>query len=67
MPLLCSQAVPGPGAYEVRSSFLRQASSINTEGIEVEHPPFLSQSKVSGLARLIGACFVTFHTCNSLL
>lgn len=39
------KAVPGPGAYETKSTFLVQPPTLNTEGIEVEHPPFLSQAK----------------------
>ncbi|RUS85400.1 hypothetical protein EGW08_006843 [Elysia chlorotica] len=39
------RAVPGPGTYEMRSTFMVEAPTLNTEGIEVEHPPFLSQAK----------------------
>lgn len=41
------QAVPGPGKYDVRGVFDAEAPKVNTEGIEVEHPPFGSQAKVS--------------------
>uniref|UniRef100_A0A0B6ZU50 Sperm-tail PG-rich repeat-containing protein 2 n=1 Tax=Arion vulgaris TaxID=1028688 RepID=A0A0B6ZU50_9EUPU len=39
------KTIPGPGSYEIKSFFLQQTQTLNTEGIEVEHPPFLSQSK----------------------
>lgn len=39
------KAVPGPGKYEIRGQFDSQQTKVNTEGIEVEHPPFMSQSK----------------------
>ncbi|CAH1795521.1 unnamed protein product [Owenia fusiformis] len=39
------KAVPGPGKYEVKGVFDPSPPKVNTEGIEVEHPPFLSQSK----------------------
>ncbi|KAK3802623.1 hypothetical protein RRG08_010394 [Elysia crispata] len=39
------RAVPGPGTYETRSTFVVKGPTLNTEGIEVEHPPFLSQAK----------------------
>lgn len=37
--------IPGPGKYEIRGQFDPQPPKINTEGMEVERPPFLSQSK----------------------
>ena len=40
------QSVPGPGKYDIRGTFDKSTPKINTEGIEVEHPPFLSQAKV---------------------
>lgn len=39
------KAVPGPGKYEIKGQFDSKPPKVNTEGIEVEHPPFLSQSK----------------------
>ncbi|XP_019620275.1 PREDICTED: sperm-tail PG-rich repeat-containing protein 2-like [Branchiostoma belcheri] len=39
------RAVPGPGKYEVPGQFDNRPPAISTEGIEVEHPPFLSQAK----------------------
>ncbi|XP_012937839.1 sperm-tail PG-rich repeat-containing protein 2 [Aplysia californica] len=39
------KAIPGPGAYETKSTFLAQTPTFNPEGIEIEHPPFLSQAK----------------------
>uniref|UniRef100_A0A2C9KKI0 Sperm-tail PG-rich repeat-containing protein 2 n=1 Tax=Biomphalaria glabrata TaxID=6526 RepID=A0A2C9KKI0_BIOGL len=39
------KGVPGPGAYEVKSTFIIPAPALNTEGLEVDHPPFLSQAK----------------------
>lgn len=39
------KAVPGPGKYEVRGQFDNKPPKVNTEGIEVEHPPFGSQAK----------------------
>ncbi|XP_033103681.1 sperm-tail PG-rich repeat-containing protein 2-like [Anneissia japonica] len=39
------KAVPGPGKYQINSQFDITKPSINTEGLEVEHPPFMSQSK----------------------
>ena len=41
------QNIPGPGKYEIRGQFDGVPPKVNTEGIEVEHPPFMSQSKVS--------------------
>ena len=43
---MCLQAIPGPGKYEVKGLFDPRPPKVNTEGIEVEHPPFMSQSKV---------------------
>ena len=40
------KAVPGPGKYEVKGQFDNRPPKVNTEGIEVEHPPFMSQAKV---------------------
>jgi len=40
------QAIPGPGKYDVKGAFDPDPPKVNTEGIEVEHPPFMSQSKV---------------------
>nr|KAG5709515.1 hypothetical protein BaRGS_023197 [Batillaria attramentaria] len=37
--------IPGPGKYEVRGTFDPAPPKVNTEGMEVEHPPFLSQAK----------------------
>ncbi|KAK7112355.1 sperm-tail PG-rich repeat-containing protein 2-like [Littorina saxatilis] len=37
--------IPGPGKYEIRGQFDPQPPKINTEGMEVEHPPFGSQAK----------------------
>ena len=42
----CIQAVPGPGKYEIRGQFDPSPPKVNTEGIEVEHPPFGTQAKV---------------------
>ncbi|XP_013412184.1 sperm-tail PG-rich repeat-containing protein 2 [Lingula anatina] len=42
------KAVPGPGKYEIPGQFESQPNKVNTEGIEVEHPPFLSQGKRFG-------------------
>ncbi|BFZ03078.1 hypothetical protein BsWGS_06117 [Bradybaena similaris] len=39
------RAIPGPGTYELKSSFVKPEPNLNTEGIEVDHPPFLIQSK----------------------
>lgn len=39
------KAVPGPGKYEVPGQFSKKPVPINTEGLEVEHPPFMSQAK----------------------
>ncbi|KAK2190263.1 hypothetical protein NP493_85g06019 [Ridgeia piscesae] len=38
-------AIPGPGKYNIRGQFDSRAPVVNTEGIEVEHPPFMSQAK----------------------
>ena len=47
LPLLIFlQAVPGPGKYEIRGQFDPSPPKVNTEGIEVEHPPFGTQAKV---------------------
>ncbi|XP_041485229.1 sperm-tail PG-rich repeat-containing protein 2-like [Lytechinus variegatus] len=39
------KAVPGPGKYTINSQFDKRPPAVNTEGLEVEHPPFLSQAK----------------------
>ncbi|KAJ8318878.1 hypothetical protein KUTeg_003969 [Tegillarca granosa] len=39
------KAIPGPGKYDVKGGFDPDPPKVNTEGIEVEHPPFMSQSK----------------------
>lgn len=39
------KAIPGPGKYDVKGGFDPEPPKVNTEGIEVEHPPFMSQSK----------------------
>lgn len=39
------KAVPGPGKYEAKGTFDPQPPKINPEGVEVEHPPFMSQAK----------------------
>ncbi|XP_071505426.1 sperm-tail PG-rich repeat-containing protein 2-like [Diadema antillarum] len=39
------KAIPGPGKYEINSQFDKRPLAVNTEGMEVEHPPFLSQAK----------------------
>ncbi|XP_046567757.1 sperm-tail PG-rich repeat-containing protein 2-like [Haliotis rubra] len=39
------KGIPGPGKYEIKGQFEIQQPKINTDGIEVEHPPFMSQSK----------------------
>ena len=41
------QAVPGPGKYDVKGNFDPEPPKVNTDGIEVEHPPFMSQAKVN--------------------
>ena len=41
------QAVPGPGKYELYSQFDKRPQPVNPEGLDVEHPPFMSQAKVS--------------------
>ena len=40
------QAVPGPGKYDIKGIFEPEPPKVNTEGVEVEHPPFMSQAKV---------------------
>ncbi|ESO83457.1 hypothetical protein LOTGIDRAFT_169322 [Lottia gigantea] len=39
------KAVPGPGKYDIKGQFEPVQAKVNTDGIEVEHPPFLSQAK----------------------
>lgn len=39
------KAIPGPGKYDIKGTFDPQPPKVNTEGIEVEHPPFMSQAK----------------------
>lgn len=39
------RAVPGPGKYDSKGLFDPEPPKLNTEGIEVEHPPFMSQAK----------------------
>lgn len=46
MMSLLFQGVPGPGKYDVKGVFDPEPPKVNTEGVEVEHPPFMSQSKV---------------------
>ena len=41
-----SKNIPGPGQYEVRRQFDKQTPKTNLDGVDVEHPPFLSQTKV---------------------
>jgi len=45
---LFSQSVPGPGRYDITSDFDPETKKLNQEGIEVEHPPFLSQARRFG-------------------
>ena len=40
------QAIPGPGKYDIKGMFDPEPPKVNTEGVEVEHPPFMSQAKV---------------------
>ncbi|XP_067944512.1 sperm-tail PG-rich repeat-containing protein 2-like [Watersipora subatra] len=42
------KSVPGPGRYDINSGFDPEVKKLNQEGIEVEHPPFLSQSRRFG-------------------
>lgn len=37
--------MPGPGRYDVKSMFDQETKKVTQDGIEVEHPPFLSQSR----------------------
>ncbi|KAL3877518.1 hypothetical protein ACJMK2_035215 [Sinanodonta woodiana] len=39
------KAIPGPGKYDIKSTFDPQQPKVSADGMEVEHPPFLSQSK----------------------
>lgn len=39
------KAIPGPGKYEIHSQFDKRPQAVNPEGIDVEHPPFMSQEK----------------------
>ena len=39
------KAVPGPGKYEVTGQFTKKPAPVNVEGLEVEHPPFMSQAR----------------------
>ncbi|XP_076823381.1 sperm-tail PG-rich repeat-containing protein 2-like [Clavelina lepadiformis] len=39
------RAVPGPGKYEINGQFTKKTAPVNVEGLEVEHPPFLTQAK----------------------
>lgn len=39
------KAVPGPGKYDIKGMFDPEPPKVNTEGVEVEHPPFMSQAK----------------------
>ena len=45
------QSVPGPGRYDIKSNFEPEGKKINQEGVEVEHPPFLSQSRRFGAVK----------------
>ena len=45
-PFLSFQSIPGPGKYEIKGQFDPKPPKVNTEGIEVEHPPFGAQAKV---------------------
>ncbi|XP_064618109.1 sperm-tail PG-rich repeat-containing protein 2-like [Liolophura sinensis] len=42
------KGVPGPGRYEIKGQFEKPQPKLNTEGLEVEHPPFMTQSKRFG-------------------
>ncbi|XP_075248725.1 sperm-tail PG-rich repeat-containing protein 2-like [Convolutriloba macropyga] len=39
------RGVPDPGKYEVKSMFEKRPPVVNTEGIEVEQPPFMTQER----------------------
>lgn len=39
------KAVPGPGKYEISGQFTKKPAPVNVEGLEVEHPPFMSQAR----------------------
>jgi hypothetical protein len=39
------KGVPGPGRYDTRSMFEARPVAVNTEGIEVEQPPFMTQER----------------------
>ena len=52
------QAVPGPGKYEIKGTFDQSPPKVNTEGIEVEHPPFLAQAKVIKMKRSMEIYFI---------
>lgn len=39
------KAIPGPGKYDIKGIFDPEPPKVNTEGVEVEHPPFMSQAK----------------------
>ncbi|KAL5018397.1 hypothetical protein ScPMuIL_004119 [Solemya velum] len=50
------KAVPGPGKYDIKGLFDQEPPKVNTEGIEVEHPPFMSQSKRFSPLKAITPC-----------
>ncbi|XP_063725967.1 sperm-tail PG-rich repeat-containing protein 2-like [Symsagittifera roscoffensis] len=39
------RGVPGPGKYDSKSMFEKRPPVVNTEGIEVEQPPFMTQER----------------------
>nr|XP_002131399.1 sperm-tail PG-rich repeat-containing protein 2 isoform X1 [Ciona intestinalis] len=39
------KAVPGPGKYDINGQFAKKPAPVNVEGLEVEHPPFMSQAR----------------------
>ena len=52
--MFLSQAVPGPGRYEIKSQFSAQAPVPISQMDElIVHPPFGTQSRVSRSAHII--------------
>ena len=50
--IILFQATPGPGKYDIKGIFDPEPPKVNTEGVEVEHPPFMSQAKVRHVSGL---------------
>ena len=49
--IILFQAIPGPGKYDIKGIFDPEPPKVNTEGVEVEHPPFMLYFLIAGYSR----------------